>query len=309
MDPREERLIEQLVHRPDSLSPAERTSAERLLGDDPGAALYAKFLQGFYDQLDAERERPLDPHVGDFVDDLFGADLGSGPVEGPATISVESYAPGTPARPTVLAADTRSSPAPPTDTDDAQPSPNAPRFSVLAALASANEQVLVRVVGDRQTGRGRLYVMAEPNEHQAHVVVSFPDLGLNLATDEDGRATFSLPEDGASSDPAPDAPSAPWTDPSAVVRRPVAVRRLLPGSKAPLVPSASMSKASASGRLLCRYEDGTLTATPSDEESPQPAFLSVTQREQPPALLSLRSGAPVRRTVSAGGPLTLRLYV
>ena len=67
------------MHRPDSLSGEEREEAERLLGDDPGAALYAKFLQGFYDQLDEERERPLDDHIGAFVDDLFGAGLGSGP--------------------------------------------------------------------------------------------------------------------------------------------------------------------------------------------------------------------------------------
>ncbi|MFP4229343.1 MAG: hypothetical protein ACLFTE_11025 [Salinivenus sp.] len=304
MDPREERLIEQLVHRPDSLSPAERKNAERLLGDDPGAALYAKFLQGFYNQLDEERERPLDPHIDTFVDDLFGAGLGAGPAEGPTSIPVEPYTPGAPAGPTVLAAATRS---PPPHTDDAEP--DAPRFSVLATLASADEKVLVRVVGDRHTNRGRLYVMAEPKRRQAHVVVSFPELGLHLATDEDGRATFSLPTNGIPSPSASDAPSDPWAEISALVRRPVAVRRLPPDSTAVLVPDASEPDAPEPNRLLCRYEHGTLTVTPADEDASQPAFLSVTEGEQPPALLSLRSSAPIQRAVPMGGPLTLRLYV
>jgi hypothetical protein len=304
--PREEKLIEQLVHRPGSLSDSERAKAERLLEDDPGAALYATFLQEFYDRLDEERERSVDPHIEAFVDDLFGAGRGTGPVEGPTSIPVEPYNPGAPARPTVLAAATR---APSSPTDDAESGTDAPRFSVLTTLASADEQVLVRVVADRHTDRGRLYVMADPKARQAHVVVSFPELGLNLATNEDGRATFSLPTNGTPSPSAPDASSGPWTETSAMVRRPVAVRQLPSDSEAILAPDSSTSDASESTRLLCRYEDNTLTATPADEDASQPTFLSVTEPEQPPALLSLRSAPPIRRAVPTGGPLTLRLYV
>jgi len=303
VDPREEQLIERIVHRPDSLSGEEREEAERLLGDDPGAALYAKFLQGFYDQLDEERERPLDDHIGAFVDDLFGAGLGSGPIEEPTAIPVEPYDAGAPARPTALAAAT----APASHDTDEQD--HAPRFSVLATLASADEQVLVRVVGDRHTGHGRLYVIADSKGQQAHVVVSFPELDLNLATDEDGRATFSLPTNGEPSQSASDASALPWAETSATVHHPVAVRRLPPDSEALLVPDSSTAAAPKSHRLLCRYEHGILTAMPADEEAPRPAFLSVTEPEQPPVLLSLRDDVPVRRTVSAGGPLTLRLYV
>ena len=307
MDRSEEQLIKRFVRRPERLSVDEQEEAERLLGANRDAALYAKFLQGFYGQRDEDRERPLDPHIGDVVDPLFGAGFDTNPVGRPSVIPVESYEPDAPARPTVLAAETDGPSPHHQDPADAPDASDPPRFSVLTVLASADEQMLVRVVGDQESGRGHLSVMAESEAEQAHVVVSFPKLDLDLVTDAEGRATFSLPPNGNPEDAEPEAASHTWGQTAAVVRRPVATRRLADVEET-VIPARSSSGPAETSSLFCRREGKTLTVTPDDVASPPPPFLSVTTSGHTPLLLSLRSGSPVQQAVPTGDPLTLHLY-
>lgn len=321
MDPSDERRIERFVRRPGSMDEEQRREAERLIGLDPGAAAYARFLSGFYERLGEESSDPADSRVEAFVQRLFGEGKRSRDPDkkqnesAPAVTPIEPYGSGSSVRPTVLAADTalpaRDSSAEKRSTDPS----GRKRFLMLAALASGDDRVLVRVVGDRATGRGRLYVLSEQAERQAHVVVSFPELGLDLVADEEGQATFDLSKGppseadvsaGAQAEPYRDA----WAGVSAVVRRPLASGRLPPGRETVLTVPA---RAGASGerpenRVLCRREGGTLTVTVEDESASSPTLLVAEGPEVEPLLLPLRSGGDRQRKSAAGEVLTVRLY-
>jgi hypothetical protein len=267
MSPEDEPRIERYVRRPGTMGAEERRAVERLIEDDPGAAAYAEFLRGFYERLDAGR---APDRVETFVDDLFG---------GNPVISVQPFRPSLEARPTVLAAETAAS-------------SEERRFSVLATLAAEADQVLVRVVADREAEQGRLYALAEPPARRAHVVVSFPDLGLDLVTDEEGRRAFDLPSEIEADQ---------WCEARALVRQPVATGRVDPASTVTLdLPSG--------GPLHCRRKGGTLTAWLEGEEATGPSLMTVTRPEAAPHLLRLQGSSPRQCTVDGEASLTLRLY-
>jgi hypothetical protein len=272
MTPDDERTIEQYVRRPDALGAEDRRVVERLIAQDPGAAAYAEFLRGFYDRMNAESASAPSDRVEAFVEDLFQE-------EEKAVIPVQPFRPRREPRPTVLAADT----AAPADER---------RFSVLTTLAAEAEDVLVRVVKDRDTGEGRLYVLAEPPERRAHVVVSFPDLGLDLVADEEGRLTFDLP-----TEIQPDQ----WADARAVVRRPVATRAVAPGGETTVpVPSG--------GTLLGSRAEGVLTVEIESGGPGSPTFLTATPLTGSASLLRLQASMPQLCEVPPEAPLVLRLY-
>jgi hypothetical protein len=156
-------------------------------------------------------------------------------------------------------------------------------------------------------------VLSEEAERQAHVVVSFPELGLDLVADEEGQATFDLsrgpPSEGdvpagARAEPYRDA----WAGVSAVVRRPLASRRLPPGRETVLTVPIRAGEERPENRVLCRHEGGTLTVTVEDESVSSPTLLVAKGPEVEPLLLSLRSGGDRRLKLAAGGVLTVRLY-
>jgi hypothetical protein len=323
--PSEERRIEKLIRRPEAMAEEERLRARRLVEEDPGAAQYASFLEGFYDRLEEERERPSDPRMDEFVDELFGPGAPGSQEEAPV-IPVEPRDPGPQVRPTVLAVD---APAPAAASDkEASPqsssfqggsleeSPEEKRFVLLASLRSEEEKVLVRVLRDRKTDQGRLYVLPGPGEKsrdaEPHALVSFPEFGRDILTGEDGRASFELPPRGdrASSGPGlsetgplETGPLEEWSGAHAVVRRPVAAEELPPEETVVLSPSSTEEP---EGRLLCRREGGQLAVTIEGEAAR--AFLTVSPPEGEPALLSLRPGRPSPKDVPPEEPVALRLY-
>lgn len=271
MTPDDERTIEQYVRRPDALGAQDRRAAERLIAEDPGAAAYAEFLRGFYDRVDEESASPPSDRVEAFVEDLFQ--------EEKAVIPVQPFRPRREPRPTVLAADT----AAPADER---------RFSVLTTLAAEAEDVLVRIVKDRDTGEGRLYVLAEPPERRAHVVVSFPDLGLDLVADEEGRLAFDLPAEIQTNQ---------WADARAVVRRPVATRAVAPGGETTVpVPSG--------GTLLGSRAEDVLTVEIESGGHGSPTFLTATPLTGSASLLRLQASTSQSCEVPPEAPLVLRLY-
>lgn len=332
MDPRDERRIERFVHRPEEMTEEERLRVKRLLEKDSGAAQYAAFLRDFYERLIEEHRRSSDSRVDAFVDELFGEDASGSPEEEDASVvPVRPLGSGPRPRPTVLATDAPAAPA--RDASHVEPSSGGQsgseknRFVVLAVLTSPDETVLVRVVGDRKTGRGRLYVLPgsseETRREEPHVVVSFPELGRHIVTDEDGRASFALHTENEAESQVPN-PRERWSDVTAVVRRPVATETLPPGEKtifsgpAGDPPPTSISENEDSGtgktgnesssRLLCRREGGTLSITVNDENTEGFAFLAVTGPEDDPALISLRSGRPAPQALPHTESLTLRVY-
>lgn len=276
MTPDDKRRIEQYLRRPDTLSTAARERVETMIDQDRAARAYLDTLDTFYGLLDEEERRDSAPQVEDFVDELFAEETP------PAVVEVYPFRPDRSSPSTVLAAATSTS---------------APRrrFSVLATLAAADEDVLVRVIGDAAEGQGRLYVLSDRDEQCAHAVVSFPDFGLDLVTDENGRLTFDLP---ANVDPEE------WEQATAVVRRPLVTERLAPGDTKRLGGTAG-------ARVRCEWNDETLgVALLGGETAPLPSLMTVEPAVEEAArtLLRLASGDTIEQDLPVDGEIRIRLY-
>ena len=272
MGPDDERRIERYVHRPAELGAQERRAVERLVEQDPGAAAYADFLRGFYDRLDEESGFSPSTRVDAFVESTFRDDK-------EAVISLHPFRPRRDSGPTVLAADTdRSS--------------EKSRFSVLTTLAAESKDVVVRIVEDRDAGQGRLYVLSEPPERREHVIVSFPEFGLDLVADEEGRLAFELPSDVSSEQ---------WTDARAVVRRPVSKKVVAPNGDE-RIPFAS------DGTVRGRRDEDTLTVSIEGGGSDMPSVLTATPPDGIARLVRLDASVPQECDVPPDAPLVLRLY-
>jgi len=276
MTPDDERRIEKYLRCPDALSAAERERVETMIDQDGTARLYHETLDVFYGLLEDEERRDTAPQVEDFVDDLFADDAV------PATVQVRPFRRDQSSPSTVLTA----------ATPTASPSR---RFSVLATLAAGEEDVLVRVIGDAKSDQGRVYVLADREEQRAHAVVSFPDFGLNLVTDENGRLTFDLPADVEPED---------WEHATAVVRRPLVTERLARGSTKRLGGAAGEP-------VQCRWTEGTLSVTmPEGEAGTLPSMMTVEPAEEKGerTLLRLAAKETVQHALAADGDVRIRLY-
>ena len=276
VSPRDEQLIEQFVRGPEQLSEERRQSVERLIDEDPGAQAYAEFLRGFYRRLEAGPTTSPSGRVEAFVEGLFSENENT-------VVPLRPFQSRQESRPTVLAAETR--------TTDPHVSSDERRFSVLTTLEAETESLLVRVLGDRKTGQGCLYVLAEPAEQRAHVVVSFPDLGLNLIADEEGRRAFDVPPGITPQD---------WADTQAVVRRPLATRTI--------GPEEDMTLALPGGETLLGKRTGkTLRVVLESHGSDAPSRFTITAPDQPARLFRL-GNAPSEWEVPSEAALTLRVY-
>ena len=327
MQPDDELLLGKYVYRPESLSDEEREEAERLIENDAGAACFAEHLRDFYTLLEEEKRQETPPEVDRFVDDLFGQREGSdrenapkqrgepsepGPASGrpPATTEARPFEPRREAGPTVLAAATKTA-RPEADRQEAASG----GFETFATLVSEGGEVLVRVLGNRQTGRGRAYVLSDEPERKAWSIISLPELGLHLVAVENGIATFDLPEGSIPSE---------WAEATALVRRPVDESWLQPGEEAVLRPSgennpsdeSSSDESNSSGKdedeaLRCRFNEGRLVAEPGDSRltflSAWPSGDQTEEEDAGPFLLSLGSGEAACE-VPVDGPLLLRAY-
>ena len=273
MDPSDERHIERFVRNPKELPAERRQDVKRLIEADPGARAYAEFLRGFYDRLKEEPPATSSERVDAFVEELF-QETSEEPV-----VSLRPFRRRREPRPTVLAADTDG----PGDER---------RFSVLTTLAAESEDVLVRIVEDRETGKGRLYVLDKSPKRRAHVIVSFPDLGLDLVADEEGRLAFDLPTDIDADQ---------WAEARAVVRRPVVTQSVAPDERQAIsLPSGEA--------LRARREDDRLKVAIGNGGPDRPAFVTAS----PPSgsVHLLRLDAPARQDceVPSEAPLMLRVY-
>lgn len=289
MTPEEEHIIERYVRDPGPQAARERRAAERLIEEDPGTAAYAEFLSGFYDWLGREEARPTSSAVEAFVDELFE--------KSPETaVPVRPYRPPGKNRPTVLAAESApsardSGQAPGETSSGEKPPEEQPRFSVLTVLADDQEETVVRVLEDRTEIQGRLYVLTERREHQAHVVVSFPKLGLNLATDEDGCRTFDLP-----SQISPDR----WASAQGMVRRPVDSAEVAAGSQ------ATISLAEGEVLRAQREAEALALSLDADREASRP--VAVQRAGTSPDLTWLSPAAPRRLGAETDRSVTVRVY-
>ena len=254
-----------------------RRRIERLIQKDPGARTYAEFLKDFYDRLEERPPGPPNERVDAFVEELFREE------EENTVVPLRPFESRREARPTVLAAETASM-------ETGEPSDER-RFSILATLAAEAEDLLVRVVKDRDTERGRLYVLSDPPEQRAHVVVSFPEFGLDLVADEEGRRAFDVP---------PEVSPEQWAEAQAVVRRPVATRVLRPKEET-AVPLAS------GGTLVGKRMEERLIIKVEPQEADGPALLTVTSSDRPARLFWL-DGPSLECDTSPESPLVLRVY-
>lgn len=327
MQPDDEVLLDKYVCRPESLSDEEREEAERLVETDAGAARFAEHLREFYALLEEEKRQEASPEVDRFVDVLFGqkrapdqedtsgqggepSRTSSASDRPPATIEARPFEPRREAGPTVLAAATRTV-RPEADRQKAASG----GFETFTTLVSEGGEVLIRVLGNHETGRGRAYVLSDDPERKAWAIISIPELGLDLVTGENGIATFDLPEKVSPSE---------WGKATALVRRPVAEARLQPEQEAVLRPSSenipsvenSSGQSNSSGKdrseaLGCHFDEGRLVAEPGGSRltflSAWPIGDQTDEEDAGPFLLSL-GGGEVACEVHSGEPLLLRAY-
>ena len=174
-----EHLIEAYVRHPDDLNSAAHQSIVRHLEECNTCRSIAEYLRTFYGELDTLGDK-VSPQVEKWIAGHF-----------PRARVIPLY----PFRPepnasfarnahvVVLAAMTHASPA--------------PRFQTVATLASAQKDVLLRLLRDNETDSYRLYILSDDPCQRKHAVVSFPDLALEVVTDDKGQAQFQLSDDKA----------------------------------------------------------------------------------------------------------------
>ncbi|MCS3748931.1 hypothetical protein GGQ19_000082 [Salinibacter ruber] len=284
MQPSDEQRIERFVRDPESMPEGQRREARCLIEEDAGARAYADFLQGVYDRLENENwlegGSPASPseRVEGLVEEVFSEE------EERSALSLQPFRPRRNPRPTVLAAETG---APETRMHTGEG-----RFSVLAVLEAEEEDLLVRVIWDKDTRQARLYVLSELPERRAHALVSFPSLGLDLITDEEGCREFNVPLRISQKH---------WAGTRAVVRRPVAERAIGPGEEIS-VPLPG------EGTLLGAREEGALRVALEPCGPEVPSYLTATPPDRPARLFDLKAASPLEPDVSPEAPLVLRVY-
>lgn len=279
MDPSDERHIERFIRNPEALPAERRREIRHLIEVDPGARAYTKFLRGFYEQLEEEPPTFSEERVEAFVEELFeGKESFEGTSED-TVVSLRPFRKRSEAGPTVFAAET-----------DAPESER--RFSVLTTLAAETEDVLVRIVEDRDAGKGRLYVLDEFSERQAHVVVSFPGLRLDLVADGEGHLAFDLPADVGVDQ---------WAEARAVVRRPVSAQ--------PVLPDETETISLRSGKVVRARRKGELLTVALESSGAGPLTFATAKSPSGPARL-LRFDASAERgcDVSPEASVTVRVY-
>ena len=74
------------------------------------------------------------------------------------------------------------------------------RFKPVAVYSSPDQEIVVRILQDTDADLYKLYVLAEKQDGCRFAVVSFPELQMDLGTDESGRMDFSLPGEQKPSD-------------------------------------------------------------------------------------------------------------
>lgn len=155
--------IEQYLLNPSALAPDARRAVERLMANDAAAREWHRMLQAFYETLDATEA--VSPAVDDFLDTLFAQ---------PNVVHLHAEPGPSSGAPTVMAADTASIQG---------------GFETIAVLRADDSGVLIRVLRDRSTNEGRLYLLARGQETWTHGLVRFPDADVAVPVGASGRAT------------------------------------------------------------------------------------------------------------------------
>lgn len=151
-----EHLIERYARQPEKLNALERTKVEHLLKSDPAAAELFEFFQAFYEGFEAAEKDPS-PEAESLAYRLDSS---------AQVITLHPLQPP----------------------GEASPDPR-----LLVLLASADHRVHGRILDDPYLHRLSLQVITDVPGERAHVVVSFPDLNLDLVMDRDGWADLPLP--------------------------------------------------------------------------------------------------------------------
>lgn len=194
----EEHMIETFVRHPESLDTEERQMVAAHLERCPACRSIAEYLRNFHEALEGAGEKPP-PGLDDFVAKLF-----------PSAHLVPLFpyraepAPGyvSEVDAVVLAAKS--------------PGPESARFELVATLASAQQDTLLRILRDRQGNALRFYILAEDQRKYAHAIISMPALDIEVVADENGRGAL---EEGGK-------PISDWADLKCLLRLPVGEARI-----------------------------------------------------------------------------------
>ena len=177
MTPEQERAIERYILLPDSLSTDARSAVEALLRSNENVRAWANRLEAIYSTA---RSLASSPAVNAFVNDLFPVD----PV-----ISLHRVPLSRTTGETIQAADAHDA--------RPRPQPDTSNLETRTVVLNEDEGVLVRLLHNPETGSGRLYLLAHDRATWTHALVSIPDLGLDVPTDDSGLGAFTHDTDVA----------------------------------------------------------------------------------------------------------------
>jgi hypothetical protein len=198
-----EEEVERYLRAPESISPDVKRRVERALRESGEAKSLAESIRSFYEQMDA-----LQREDGEFVESLLDSLCAGDSIQHLQPVRHGRRASGqSPGRSQMLMA-------------AATEAPGRPRMA-STSYGTPQSDVLVRVLHDRFSREHELYVLAEDPERCAFALVSFPRIGLEIATDGGAHASFVPPFE---------IESEAWAELTAVVRLPLSSSKVDLGS-------------------------------------------------------------------------------
>ena len=269
--------IEQYLLTPEVLAPDVRRSVEHLIEGDAAAQEWHRTLRVFYDALD-ETDGPA-PAVDRFLDTLFSRSN---------VVALSAEAVPSSCAPTVMAADAASVQG---------------GFETIAALRADEDDILIRVLRDRSTKEGRLYLIARGQEAWTHALVTFPEADLAVPIGASGRATV---------------PELARVDPGALQQ--AALHRMLAEAQVDRQAvggndATAWSTLLASGHTLRLRSTGDGLAVQcalQDVDAPSPQYVAVEAASAAGAddvtVAPIESGSAHLHGLPDASPYTIRLY-
>ena len=177
-----EHKLELSILDPLKLSDSDRREIGKHLESCRSCSAIAAHFRGFYEEL-STLESAGDPRTNAFVESL-GRDAVIIPLKpmSPAMIASENSGD----QMIVLAAETREDPT--------------SRYKPVCVFYSQRDNLVVRILKDNKTLKYRLFLLMNEPLAGRKAAVAFPTLGIEVRTDERGRAEFAIPPATASFD-------------------------------------------------------------------------------------------------------------
>lgn len=272
----EENILERYLRRPERLDASVVQTVRAHLESCAVCANTLDFLKAFYNELDGHAYVRTQK-ANAFVNSLF-------PPSNVIPLRPLVYKPDTSSHDsqfiTVLAADTATQ----------------HRYSSSLTLHSEEENIVARILYDKERDSYKLFVVSDDVRKREYVVVSFPELSVECVTDKNGFVEFKLLSRFSSRD---------VNAMQAVLFTPVTKMDFV--SKE-LGNHNSITRTESDHTLTLRYEKGTLHINVAAGSGKMITRALITDNDERNILVSLQNGEGSCSIGNISGVLTIRLY-